>query len=238
VVDLPDLVGHPAFPTTMEALVASNGGTVFDAARAALERDEAAAFVAAGARLVAPLLPTSLRSRGAVEGVRTVAGPDDEVSWPEGGGWLDYQPKVVAVLRRPARNLGGKEAAGAVFGYTLVSDWTLRDASGDPTPRPEGLPVAIGPCIATPDEIDPQTVFVTVRVDGEEWAKGNLNGAARDLLEEVARASRLEELVAGEAFAVSPFAAVGVEHRIWPGAEIELEAEGIGILRTRIARPI
>ena len=40
VVDLPDVVGHPAFPTTLEALVASSGGTVMDAARAALERDE------------------------------------------------------------------------------------------------------------------------------------------------------------------------------------------------------
>lgn len=236
-VDLPDLVGHPAFPTTMEALVASNGGTVLDAARAALERGEAAAFVAAGARLMAPLLPTSLRSRGAVEGVRKVAGPDDEVAWPDGGGWLDYQPKVVAVLRRQVRHLGGEEAPDAVFGYTLVSDWTLRDASGDPTPRPEGLPVAIGPCIATPDEIDPQTVFVTVRVDGEEWVKGNLNGAARDLLGEVAKASRLEELLPGDAFAASPFAVSGLEHRIWPGAEIELEADGIGVLRTRIARP-
>ena len=41
VVDLPDAVGHPAFPATLERLVTSNGGTVLDAARAALERDDA-----------------------------------------------------------------------------------------------------------------------------------------------------------------------------------------------------
>src|SRR6266508_6688215 len=32
VVDLPDAVGHPAFPTTMEALIALHGGTTLDAA--------------------------------------------------------------------------------------------------------------------------------------------------------------------------------------------------------------
>jgi hypothetical protein len=32
--------------------------------------------------------------------------------------------------------------------------------------------------VVTPDELDPQTTYVTVRVDGREWAKGNLNGTA------------------------------------------------------------
>ena len=38
VVDLPGLVGHPAFPTSLESLVQRNGGTLMPAARAALER--------------------------------------------------------------------------------------------------------------------------------------------------------------------------------------------------------
>jgi hypothetical protein len=237
VVDLADAVGHPAFPGTMEALVASNGGTVLDAARAALERDEAERFVVPDARLLAPLLPTSLRSRDAADGVRPVIGPGEEVPWPEGAGWLQYEPKIVAVLRRPTRGLAAEEAAGAVFGYTLVSDWAVRDSSGDPTPRPQGLPIAIGPCIVTPEELDPQTVFVTVRVDGEEWVKGNLNGTARSLLVAVAQASRVEELLPGESFASGPFEIPGLEQRVWPGAEIELDAEGIGVLVSRVGRP-
>jgi len=237
VVDLPDLVGHPAFPTTMEALVSSNGGTVLDAARAALERDEAATLVVTGARLLPPILPTSLRSRDTIEGVRRVAGPGDQVPWPAGAGWLEYDPRIAAILGRGVRDAdSSREVEDAVFGYTLVSDFAIRDGSGDPTPRPDGLPVAIGPCILTADEIDPQTEFVTVRVDGDQWAKGNLNGTAHDLLEEVAAASRLEALEPGEAFAASPLASLELDHRIWPGAEIELEAERIGILRTKVDR--
>ncbi len=236
-VDLPDLVGHPAFPTTMEALVSGNGGTVLDAARAALERDEAARFVVDGPRLLAPLLPASLRSQDAQEAERRVLGPGEEVPWPEGAGWLDWEPKVVAVLGRPGRGLDPERAGRIVFGYTLVNDWVARDDSGDPVPTAEGVPLALGPCIVTADEVDPQTMYVTARVDGEEWAKGNLNGTARSLLAAIAQTSRLEALGCGDAFASAPFGGgfgADLGRQLWPGAVVELEAEGIGVLRNRI----
>lgn len=237
-VDLPDAVGHPAFPATMERLVKGNGGTVLDAARAALERDEAETCVAVDARLLAPIIPTSLRSADAAEGARRVFGPEEEIPWPAGAGWLELRPKIAAVLRRAiADPLTPEQAPAVVFGYTLVADWFARSDTGDPVPSPEGIPVSLGPAIVTADELDPQTAFVTVRVDGEEWAKGNLNGTARSLLQDVARASRREPLAPGEAFASGPFEIPGLEHRIWPGAEIEIDAEGIGILRARAGRP-
>ncbi|MGH2636202.1 MAG: fumarylacetoacetate hydrolase family protein [Actinomycetota bacterium] len=237
VVDLPDAVGHPAFPTTMEHLVKGNGGTVLDAARAALRRDEAEACVVDDARLLAPIVPVSLRSADAADGARRVFGPDDEIPWPAGAGWLEFHPKIAAVLRRAiADALPPEEAPAGVLGYTLVGDWLARSASGDPVPSPEGIPVSIGPCVVTAEEIDPQTAFVTVRIDGEERMKGNLNGTAHDLLRDVARASRTEALIPGEAFASGPFATSGLEQRLWPGAEVELEAEGIGVLRNRIGR--
>jgi 2-keto-4-pentenoate hydratase/2-oxohepta-3-ene-1,7-dioic acid hydratase in catechol pathway len=235
VVDLPDAVGHPAFPATMERLVRGNGGTVLPAARAALERDEALDCVVADARLLAPILPASLRSADAADGSRRVFGPDDEIPWPRGAGWLEFHPKIAAVLRRPVSDpLTPEEAPSVVFGYTLVGDWLVRSSSGDPMPTPDGVPVSIGPCIVTADELDPQTAFVTVRVDGEEWSKGNLNGTARGLLRDVERASRTQALAPGEAFASGPFEIPGFEQRIWPGAAVELEAEGIGVLRNRV----
>jgi 2-keto-4-pentenoate hydratase/2-oxohepta-3-ene-1,7-dioic acid hydratase in catechol pathway len=235
-VDLPDAVGHPAFPATMEALVASNGGTVLDAAEAALERDDALASAVADPRLLAPLLPRSFRSRDAPEAARRVVGPDDAIDWPPGAGWLEYKPKIAAVLRRPVDRVDRAGIRGAIFGFTLVSDWAARDANGDPTPHPEAVPLALGPCIVTPDEIDPQTAYIAVRVDGQQWIKGNLNGIASDLIEAVTRTSRVEHLEPGEAFASSPFDIPGFEQRLWPGATIELEAEGIGVLTNALAR--
>ena len=237
VVDLPDAVGHPAFPVTMEALVSRNGGTVLDAARAALERHEVEACVVPDARLLVPLLPASYRSDDASEATRRIAGPDAEVPWPAGAGWLDYLPKVAAVLRRTVAKGDVGAAETSVFGYTLVNDWAVRDASGDPTADPEALPFAIGPCVVTPDEVDPQTMTLAVRVDGEQWAKGTLNGTATDVMATVRAATRLDELEAGETFASSPFDVHRQEQRVWPGATIELEAEGVGVLRNRVGRP-
>ncbi len=238
IVDLADAVGHPAFPATMERLVKGNGGTVLDAARAALERDEAKACVVDHAHLLAPILPAALRSADALDGSRRIFGPGDEIPWPAGAGWLEFHPKIAAVLRRRVEDpLTTEETSSVVFGYTLVGDWLARSTTGDPMASPDGVPISIGPCIVTADELDPQTAFVTVRVDGEEWIKGNLNGTARGLLHDVERASRTEALGPGEAFASGPFEIPGFEQRIWPGAEVEVEAEGIGVLGNRIGRP-
>jgi 2-keto-4-pentenoate hydratase/2-oxohepta-3-ene-1,7-dioic acid hydratase in catechol pathway len=236
VVDLPDAVGHPAFPTTLEALVAASGGTVLDAARAALERDDAAASVVADARILTPLFPTSLLFPDAFEVERRVVGPEQEVPWPDGAAWLDYEPKVAAVLGRGARGIDADEARAHVFGYTLVNDWTARMANGNPMPTAEGLPIAIGPYIVTTEDLEPQTMFVEVKIDGEQIAKGNLNGAARNLMEVISGASRLGELERGDAFALGPFggAAEDPSRQLWPGATIELGAEGIGTLRNRL----
>jgi hypothetical protein len=236
VVDLPDAVGHPAFPTTLEALVAASGGSVMDAASAALDRDDALACAVPEARILTPLFPTSLLSPGALDLERRVVGPEQEVPWPEGAAWLDYEPKVAAVLGREARAIETADAAELIFGYTLVNDWAARRADGDPMPTADGLPIAIGPCIVTADELDPQTMFVEVRVDERALAKGNLNGAARNLLEVISGASHLGELERGDAFALAPFPGGGEDasRQLWPGAMIELGAEGIGTLRNRL----
>jgi 2-keto-4-pentenoate hydratase/2-oxohepta-3-ene-1,7-dioic acid hydratase in catechol pathway len=221
----------------MEALVARNGGTVLDAARAALERHEVEACVVRDPRLLVPLLPRSFRSDDAGEALRRIAGPDDEIPWPAGAGWLDLVPKIAAVLRRPIAKGDPETVATSIFGYTLVNDWAVRDATGDPTARPEALPIAMGPCIALPEEVSPRTITVTVRVDGEQWGKGTLNGATTHLFAAVAASSRTGDLAAGETFATTPFDVAPSDQRLWPGATVELEAEGIGVLRNRIGRP-
>src|SRR6266550_779481 len=123
VVDLPEAVGHPAFPTTLEALVSSSGGSVMDAARAALERDDAYQRAVIRARVLPPLFPRSLLAPGALDVERRIVGPEDDVPWPEGAAWLDYVPMVAAVLGREASVATAEPVRGDVFGYTLVSDW-------------------------------------------------------------------------------------------------------------------
>src|SRR2546427_4282641 len=71
VVDLPDAVGHPAFPTTMETLVGRCGGTPLDAARDALTHPPYVRDCRVpGAPLLAPVIPISLLERRVLPGPR------------------------------------------------------------------------------------------------------------------------------------------------------------------------
>jgi hypothetical protein len=243
VVDLPDAVGHPAFPTTLEAFVQSSRGTVLDAARAALTRGDVKDHVVRQARVLPPLFPRSLLLPGGPENrpgdeslERSIAGPEQEIAWPASAAWLDYEPKVAAVLAVETRDVETDAVAERIFGYTLVSDWVAKDASGDPVGTSEGVPIAIGPCVVTVDDLDPQAMFLQAKVDGSELAKGNLNGSARSLFDLIAAASRGTALERGDAFALGPFPARDDDQnrRLWPGARVELAAEGIGTLRNQL----
>ena len=233
VVDLPDAVGHPAFPTTLEGLVSSSRGTVMDAAQNALARDDAFEWRVKRPTILTPLFPASLLSPGSLDVERRVIGPEQEVPWPSGAAWLEYEPKVAAVLGLETSGDEPFDPARHLFGYTLVSDWQARDASGAPVITADGVPIAIGPSVVTADEIDPQVMFLQVRIDGEETAKGNLNGTATSLFAAIEGASRIAPLGRGDALALNPFAAN--DWRLWPGAKVELGAEGIGTLRNTVA---
>lgn len=249
VVDLPDAVGHPAFPTTLEAFAQSSRGTVLDAARAALDRDDVKDHVVKQARILPPLFPRSLLLPASPESLearegdgleRLVAGPEQDIAWPAEAAWLDYEPKVAAVLAVETKDVRTDAVAERIFGYTLVSDWVAKDASGDPLGTSAGVPIAIGPCLVTIDECDPQSMYLQAKIDGTELAKGNLNGSARNLFGLIAAASRGTVLERGDAFALGPFPARDDDpnRRLWPGALVELAAEGIGTLRNRLgARP-
>jgi 2-keto-4-pentenoate hydratase/2-oxohepta-3-ene-1,7-dioic acid hydratase in catechol pathway len=81
-------------------------------------------------------------------------------------------------------------------------------------------------------------MFVTVKVDDQDLLKGNLNGAAASLFRLIADVSQHAVLERGDAFALGPFPPVEDDadpsRRLWPGAQVELAAEGIGTLRNRV----
>ena len=179
VVDLPDAVGHPAFPSTLEDLVSSSRGSVLDAARAALQRDDAWNWRVPKPRILTPLFPHSLLSPRAMDVERRIVGPEQPVPWPDGrrlarlradGGRRDRQ-----------RGVEGDRRRGAIRRLRLHARERLAGAvrrRGARSPRPTGLPISVGPCVVTADEIDPQAMFVQVKVDDLDVLKGNLNGTA------------------------------------------------------------
>jgi 2-keto-4-pentenoate hydratase/2-oxohepta-3-ene-1,7-dioic acid hydratase in catechol pathway len=146
---------------------------------------------------------------------------------------------VAAVIGNEASKVSADEVRSDVFGYTLVNDWRARSADGSPVASADGVPISVGPCVVTADDLDPQAMFVRVRVDERDVLKGNLNGTATSLFELIASVSQHAVLERGDAFALGPFPPVDDDadpsRRLWPGAVVELSAEGIGTLRNRLA---
>ena len=93
----------------------------------------------------------------------TVIGPEDEVPWPA----LDGQARPRAGAgrgdrRRRARHRASPTRPAAIFGYTIWNDLSARDVQARELPVGMGPGKAkdwdgsnvLGPCIATPDEVD------------------------------------------------------------------------------------
>jgi 2-keto-4-pentenoate hydratase/2-oxohepta-3-ene-1,7-dioic acid hydratase in catechol pathway len=237
VVDLPDVVGHPAFPTTMELRVARSGGTTMDAARDALtDPMYVRESRVSKARLLVPVVPISLLEH------RWLLGPDDAVPWPEWAQEIDYHLEVACVIGRQGRNLTPRQAASVVFGYTLMNDWSCHAGSGlsEGDLRTERFATSLGPCIVTEDEFDPRRGRLLARVNGDIWSEGRLDEAMGTLPELVAQISQAQTLYPGDIVGSGTFqggCALDLGLQVPAGALVELEAEGIGVLRNRVGAP-
>ena len=95
-----------------------------------------------------------------------------------------------------------------------------------------------GPCLVTADEIgDPYRLEMAVRVNGEEWGRGNLRDMHWKFEDCIAHASRSETLHPGEFFGSGTVGSgCGLEQVRFlnPADVVELEVEGIGVLRNRV----
>jgi len=175
--------------------------------------------------------------------VDEIYGPDDTIPWPAYTDKLDYELEICAVIGTAARQVKAADAARHIVGYTLYNDWSARDIQSREMSIGCGPGVckdfgsSIGPCIATPDEFDRDTARLEARVDGEVWSSGAL-GAMHFSFEEIIEWTTQEEtLRPGDLLGSGTVGrGCGVELDRWidEGSIVELEAEGIGVLRNRV----
>jgi 2-keto-4-pentenoate hydratase/2-oxohepta-3-ene-1,7-dioic acid hydratase in catechol pathway len=222
VVDLPEAVGHPAFPSTMEALVSRPRGTVLDAARHALERDDALDCAVEDAQLLAPILPPSLSESD----YRWVVAPGEELSAPPQSPEVHFDMGIAAVIYRPKKSkLRPSQARECIFGYTLMTYWSAGDEFG----------ASLGPCIVTEDEFDSAS-DVVVTVNGREWARGSVDEDAEvSFADQIVTTSKTAHLLPGEVFGSGTLGSRKNGKAPKAGSDIELVVAGIGSLQNSLA---
>jgi len=170
-----------------------------------------------------------------------------DVIWPAYAEFLDIELELAIVVGKKGRDITPQEAPGHIFGYTILNDISARDAQmvemagqlGPAKGKDFDTGNVLGPCIATADEIDPYDLTMIARVNGEEWSRGN-SGTMHHRFEAcIAHVSQSETLHPGEIFGSGTVGGgCGLEQKrfLSPGDVVELEIEGIGVLRNRIVK--
>jgi len=175
----------------------------------------------------------------------TVIGPEEEIPWPAWTDHLDHELELAAVIGREARDVRDGDAGDCIFGYTIWNDVSARDVQARELPVGMGPGKAkdwdgsnvLGPCLVTADELDASDLAMRVRVNGELWGEDSSASMHHTFADMIAYASRSQTLRPGEVLG-SGTAAGGsgleLDRRLSPGDVVELEVEGIGVLRNRI----
>jgi 2-keto-4-pentenoate hydratase/2-oxohepta-3-ene-1,7-dioic acid hydratase in catechol pathway len=177
----------------------------------------------------------------------TVIGPEEEVPWPVWVDKLDHELELAAVIGRRVRDATLAEAAECIFGYTIWNDVSARDVQARELPVGMGPGKAkdwdgsnvLGPCIVTADELDASDLPMRVRVNGELWGEDTSAHMHHTFADMIAYASRSQTVYPGEVLGSGTAAGgSGLELDRWlaPGDLVELEIEGIGVLRNRIGQ--
>lgn len=93
------------------------------------------------------------------------------ISLPKKAEKFDYEAELVIVMGKEATKVSKEEALSYVFGYTVGNDFSARDLQFRTAQWLLGKScddfAPIGPYIVTSDEIDPQNLEISCKVNGE-----------------------------------------------------------------------
>lgn len=177
----------------------------------------------------------------------SVIGPGADVQWPSYSNMLDYELELAMVIGREGRNITKADAPAYIFGYTIYNDVSARDAQfremagrlGPAKGKDFDTGNILGPWIVTADEFDPYGRTMLARVNGIERSRGNSGEMHHRFEDVIAHISRDETLYPGEVIGSGTVGnGCGAEfgRYLSPGDVVELEIEGIGVLRNRMVR--
>ncbi|HTX09306.1 MAG TPA: fumarylacetoacetate hydrolase family protein [Solirubrobacteraceae bacterium] len=174
---------------------------------------------------------------------QAMLGPDDDIPWPAYSEKIDFELELGIVIGRTGRNVTPGTAREHILGVTVFNDFSARDIqmhemSGRLGPsKGKHFASAVGPRIVTLDALDPAALTMIARVNGEEWTRASSGSILWSIEELVSWASTGEQLVAGTLLGtgtVGGGCGMELQRMLQVGDTIELEIEGIGVLRNRI----
>ena len=153
---------------------------------------------------------------------------------PLGCKWLNYEGEIVIVIGRTCRNVSPSEAGDYIAGYSIGNDYGLhdfRDTDAGSMLRVKGSDTLapVGPGVVT--DWDFHEKQIQTRVNGVVRQSSTTKEMEWDMHYLVADIARTITLIPGDLlFSGTPAFSRPVE----PGDVVEVEVEGLGILRNHI----
>jgi fumarylacetoacetate (FAA) hydrolase len=187
----------------------------------------------------------------------SVFGPDEEIPYPSYTEALDYELEIAVIIGEAGVNIQSEDAPRHIFGYTIFNDWSARDVQREEMKvalgpaKGKDFASSLGPVIATADEFATEAdgkpgvyeASMVTRVNGEECSRGNFKDIYWSFGQIIARASEAAMLYPGDVIGsgtVGTGCLLELTKAQGPwlkaGDVVELEIEGIGILRNTVGK--
>ncbi len=186
-----------------------------------------------------------------------IYGHDHPIPYPVGSNELDIELEIACVIGREGKDISVEEADQYIAGYTIMNDWSARDFQRKDMKlnlgpgKGKDFATSLGPWLVTPDELashrsgnganERYDMTMLARANGREISRGNFKDIYYSFSQIIAYASRNARLRVGDVIGSGTVGTgclleIGTEVHPWfqCGDEIELEIEGIGVLRNRI----
>ncbi|MBN9386945.1 MAG: fumarylacetoacetate hydrolase family protein [Chloroflexi bacterium] len=188
---------------------------------------------------------------------RAIYGPEDEIPYPRESKALDFELEMACVIGRAGRDIPAQQGSLYIAGYCVMNDWSARDLQMEEMKLNMGpvkgkdFATSLGPWLVTPDELSGQLteqgaaerydLAMTARLNGKEISRGNFKDIYFSFPQMIERASMNTWLVPGD---IIGSGTVGTgcllefgdkrERYLQPGDVMELEIEGLGVLRNTV----
>jgi fumarylacetoacetate (FAA) hydrolase len=164
-----------------------------------------------------------------------VYGPDAAIPYPDGTAELDYELELAAVV-------GAHEQ---IAGFTVMNDWSARDLQraemtvGLGPAKGKDFATSLGPIVVTADEFDGSAGTMVARVNGEERSRGSvadMHHSWQAIRDYAARNTHLRpgDVLGSGTVGTGCILELGDGRWLQPGDVVELEIEGIGVLRNAV----